>query len=309
MIRPGGSSLTDLPAWARQALGKRTMPLPLESLRAAVRITSHGDLRGTGFFVRVRSEAGHGPYSYLITAHHVIKNQSGIEVEIPNPSTNGELWPPVAVGYWRQPLTDVDLAIAPYQEGEHRNHHTVWSDLIWSGHADLGGLTYYVGIFEPLGRPIARSGTIAALEQEGIPHKDGYMFPAHLVDCRSYGGFSGSPCSMEIAFARLSGKDVPEWVPSEVRPVAGMTYYTFLCGMFTSHYDSPKPEKGAASRFGLGVILPSRLILQAVMAEDARDERKGWDKDRAATKADEQPSSQNAGRSAKNTDEFFRLRI
>jgi hypothetical protein len=260
------------------------MPLPLESLQAPVRITSFGDLLGTGFLVRVPSEAGHGSYSYLITAHHVIRNQVGIEVEVPNPSANGAPYPPVPVGDWRQPLKGVDLAIAPYVEGDHRSHHATWSEAIWPGHPDLGGRIYYIGMFEPLNRPIARSGTVAAIEQEGIPHSGGaYDFPAHLVDCRSYRGFSGSPCSMELVFARLDGKEVPYWIPPEDLPVAGMNHYTLLCGMFTSHYtdeDSPEAE-GVVSRYGVGVMLPSRFILEALMTDDARNERQQWDTERA----------------------------
>jgi hypothetical protein len=287
------------------------MPLPLESLQAAVRITSFGDLLGTGFLVRVLSDAGLGSYSYLITPHHVIRNHVGIEVEVPNPFTNGALYAPVPVGDWRQPLEGVDLAVAPYLDGEQRNHHAVCSEAIWPGHPDLGARIYYIGMFEPLNRPIARSGTTAALEQEGIRHSSGaYDFPAHLVDCRSYRGFSGSPCSMEIAFARLNGKDVPEWIPQEDRPVAGMNYYTLLCGMFTSHYtdeDSPQAE-GVISRYGVGVMLPSRFILEALMTDDACNERRQWDGERSAAKSQQQPPLQDASaRSAKTSDEFFRF--
>lgn len=283
---PAGRSLSDLPAWARRVLDKPVMPLPLEQLQSAVQISSFGDLLGTGFLVRVASEAGHGSYSYLVSAHHVIEGHTGIQVEVPNPFTNGELYPPVDISDWRQPLDGIDLVIAPYVDGEQRAHYAVWSGAIWPGHPDLGGSIYYTGMFTPLNRPTARSGTVAALEQEGIPHVGGYDYPAHLVDCRSYGGFSGSPCSMEVAFARLNGEGVPEWVPEADRPVAGMNYYTLLCGMFTAHYTDEDIADGVVSRYGVGVMLPSRFILEALMTEDARNERRQWDTERS--RADEQ---------------------
>lgn len=307
------TSLCDLPGWARRSLGKpNSMPLQLDSLYSAVRITDAGDLKGTGFLVRVRSEAGHGSYSYLVTAHHVIRSPVQIEVEVPNPFANGALYPPKIITDWRQPLGEVDLAIAPYDNGDDQSHYAVWSDAIWPGHPDLGGQIYYVGMFEPLNRPMARAGTIGALEQEGLRHSQGrYDFPAHLVDCRSYEGFSGSPCSMEVAFARLDGKDVPAWVPQADLPLAGMNYYTLLCGMFTAHYtdNDPSVVQGVVSRAGVGVMLPGRLILEALMTEDARKERRGWDKDRALAATRGQPSLEDASvrASEPDGDEFSRF--
>jgi hypothetical protein len=39
--------------------------------------------------------------------------------------------------------------------------------------------------------------------QHGIPHDGDYGYRTHLVDCRSYGGFSGSPCFVELAYPGL----------------------------------------------------------------------------------------------------------
>jgi hypothetical protein len=216
--------------------------------------------------VRVHSE-DRPPSGYLLTAQTVIKSRVGIEIEVPDSATNGELYTPVGITGWQQPLDSVDLAVAPYVEASGRDHHAVWMDAIWPGAPDLGAQIYYVGIFAPLARPMARSGTVGALDQDGIVHSGGtYDFPAHLVECRSYRGFSGSPCTMEVAFAKLSTNDAPDWVPQNDRPLGGMRYYTLLCDMFTSHFSDEanlEAEK-AVSCYGVGVMLPSRLILEAL---------------------------------------------
>jgi hypothetical protein len=70
----------------------------------------------------------------------------------------------------------------------------------------LGDRVHFVGLLAlPRARdmteknvPMVRSGTIGALYQEHVP----VQWPggsirkvqAHLIDCRSYGGFSGAPC-------------------------------------------------------------------------------------------------------------------
>ncbi|MGH2971525.1 MAG: S1 family peptidase [Gaiellaceae bacterium] len=280
------------------------MPLPLDMLESVVRITTFGDLLGTGFVVRVASETGHGSHSYLVTAHHVIRHQTGIHVELAIPDSNGALYPaaPIDSKRWRQPLKDVDLAVAYYTEGEEQFHHGTWAHAI--GVPDLGGHIYYGGIFEPLDRPMARSGTIGAIEQEGIRHSNGaYTFPAHLVDCRGYLGFSGSPCWVEAAFA-APGKDVPPWIPDEDRPLAPMHYYTLLCGLLTAHFSDEKTDdaKGVISRYGVGIMLPGRFIWEALMTDESRQERLKVDEQRASRKR--QPPLEDMGGGA---DEFSRF--
>jgi len=51
----------------------------------------------------------------VITAHHVISAQMELDVHIPDPCSGGILYPPMRVeqNCWKQPLANVDLAIAP----------------------------------------------------------------------------------------------------------------------------------------------------------------------------------------------------
>jgi hypothetical protein len=61
---------------------RRTMPLASGMMFSAARISTVGDLRGTGFLLTVKSEALEGvDWGYLVTAHHVIKSQIELRVE------------------------------------------------------------------------------------------------------------------------------------------------------------------------------------------------------------------------------------
>lgn len=288
------------------------MPLPDGILKIAVRITTLGRLEGTGFLIRVVGDAD--SYLYVATAHHVINNQLEIAVEAPEPFTNGGMYDPIPVSDWRQPLPCVDLAVAPLPVDQ--PHEATWLETVLPlpgrTQPDLGQHIFYVGIFVPLDRPMARSGTIGALFQDGIPHSHGkYTFDAHLVDCRSYRGFSGSPCVAEFAFPVLDASWGPTWIPGagtnkdEGRPMGGMQYYTVLCGMFTSHFSvEDRPDaNGAASRYGVGVMLPSSEIRRALMTEDMQAERR---QERIAVRAADQPPLQDASVQSANP-EFGRF--
>jgi hypothetical protein len=281
-------------AFGEQAVSL-TMPLKLGMIDSALRVSSFGDLLGTGFLASVPSETLPGvSWGYVITAHHVVAGQIEIDVHIPNPFTNGTLYEPVRVDSWRQPLRTVDLAIAPLpRDFPYRYQAFPVKDMIPTERVKtmtLGAHVYYLGIFEPLGRPVARSGTVAALDQTGIPHKP-YDYPAHLVDCRSYRGFSGSPCLAEFSYAHLEG--LPEMsLPSQLLDpealgranldrnalkLGRIVHYEMLCGMLTRHYSDEVSAEKVVSRYGVGLMVRSHEIREALMTEEAREERRRWD--------------------------------
>lgn len=108
------------------------MPLSLSMIDSAVRITSAGDLLGTGFLVTVPSETLPGVrWGYVVTAHHVIDEQIEIAVQVPDPFTNGGvLYDPVRVEAWRQPLRNVDLALAPFSSRPGSRHQAFELELM-----------------------------------------------------------------------------------------------------------------------------------------------------------------------------------
>ncbi len=202
-------------------------------LDGVVRISSAGDLIGSGCLIAVASETipGHH-WSYVVTAHHVVDKQVPIEVQAPdadyrdkpNPDSYWSLHPAVEVSDWRQPLDGVDLAIAPFfgRPGEadavlaFRLEDQVLEDRYGP---DLAGPIYYTGMFSPergVEVPMARTGTVGVMNVPDL--RSDYEGFTHLVDCRSYEGFSGSPCFTQRVFAEGDRVlDPPPVAPSEAR--------------------------------------------------------------------------------------------
>jgi hypothetical protein len=249
---------------------------------------------GTAFFIQVPSEAvPERVYLYLVTAHQVLEDQNKVEMEVPHPGLDGLLSSPVTVKNWTQPLKQVDLAVAPLAHSISLMGIRLDTQVLPDRPRLLfpGSTVYYVGVLVPIDRTMARSGTIGALSQTGLD-LSGYNYPAHLVDCRSYEGFSGSPCFGEVPLAGLSPVEPPYPMPDGMGPVGDMHYLGLLCGMFTAHLKRDG-DGDAVSRFGVGVMLRSEEIRKALMTDELRKERA--DQDEAAGEADDQPRFKHTG--------------
>jgi hypothetical protein len=260
-------------------------------LKSAVRIASDGSFLGSGFLVGVPSEQEpRRRWPYVVTADHVVRNQPRTEVEVPDPlSEHGELHAPEQIEGWRQPFGGVDVSVAPYR---HRPSDQVLT-LDTDGHfmppgawPHLGSEIFYVGMFAPLAIPMARGGTLGA-HYALIDKADGlqsYQYTAHLIDVRSYEGFSGSPCFSQVTFAQVDRTVDPPLYTDHMKredgtdiKLAEALYIVGLCGMFTAHYDDERGRGGPVSNLGVGVMIPHDVIREAVMTEDAVEERKQWD--------------------------------
>ena len=125
---------------------------------------------GTGFFVGVPGETNPAlRHSYLLTANHVVEDQSNVEVQVADPTT-GVLSEPLSVRDWRQPFEQVDLAIASIPRGFTRRLAIPLNQVLPDDKTlTPGSLIYYLGQFTPFDRVMARSGTIGAVDQEGLP--------------------------------------------------------------------------------------------------------------------------------------------
>jgi hypothetical protein len=215
----------ELPAWWR-AFNGREMPLGPYMIHTVVRII--GDWRnpktgrferralGTGFYVRVPSEA-HPEcwHTYIVTAHHVIDGQPKLDLVFPDPHNPGQVYPEQSTEGpdWKQPIKGVDLAVLPFARPD-----GFWVNALEIGKNILPGLppdallampVHYIGLLETHDRAMARSGTLGAIYEAGIEHTDDYEYVCHLADCRSYKGFSGSPCFLEIAMPGLEEVEPP----------------------------------------------------------------------------------------------------
>ena len=72
------------------------------------------------------------------------------------------------------------------------------------------------------------------------------------------------------------------------------TLATF-CGIFTAHYSDETLAKGIVSRYGVGVMLPCDYVRDALMTDDAVNERRLADEEWKRRKAAEGPPLENAG--------------
>lgn len=95
-------------------------------------------------------------------AQHVVARQIEVSVETQDPHRLAELHEPVEITRWRQPLPEADLAIAPFPPGEHQDIaielelHVTPNGVLQVPR--LGAHIYYLGVFQPLDRVMARSG-------------------------------------------------------------------------------------------------------------------------------------------------------
>jgi hypothetical protein len=212
----------------------------------------------------------------------------------------------------RQPLPEVDLAVAPLpSELFPRYQSASFSEFIPEASVvPLGGEIIYLGVFAPLGIPMAPAGILGTQE---VPIKQpGYEYKGDLVDCRSYGGFSGSPCFSLMNFAtddppRIGDKERPRRSDGSVIGLNPISTLSLFCGIFTAHFSDREPADGVVSRYGVGVMLPSEYVREALMTDDARNERRKWDKARQAQIRGELPPLQNAD--ASDTSEFDQFEV
>jgi len=262
-------------------------------LKNVVRITTAGDLLGSGSIVSVRSESGSAQqWPYLVTAHHVVRSQVLSEVDVPDPASD-ELQRGISVDadQWRQPIPDVDLAVAPFPHEQ----VTRWQAFSLETQfidddavVPLGGTVHYLGIFAPPDVPMARTGSLGAYDVlvEKVENGRRYRYHGDLLDCRSYIGFSGSPCLGTLGYAVLNR---PAVVPSEVPPnpdgspplLVHTANLASVCGILTSHYSDANNEDaaGIVSRYGVCVMLPAHYIRAALSDDTALAKRRRWDAD------------------------------
>jgi hypothetical protein len=275
-------------------------------LNCVVRISSHGDLLGTGSIISVPSETIPGlRWPYIVTADHVIHNEDGIELEVPNPRRNGELSQPIPSAPFVPASDAVDLAIAPFPADQvERYQETRLEHFIPEGHvAPLGGEIFYLGMFAPADVPMARAGTLGNIDipRESETKGKRYSYQGDFVDCRSYAGFSGSPCFALMYFAALN---MPGNVPDDFLPeradgsrpeLVQVAVVANFCGIFVAHFDDPPLGRDVESKYGVGVMLPCDYVRDALMTDDAIAERQKADAEWKQRKAAEGPQMQNVG--------------
>lgn len=242
---------------------------------------------GTGFIVTVPSAIPQTLHPYVVTAKHIVNNQEKVSVrmrmkagglvDVPVPDWICHQDADVAIARLALPVPAAELHLAPLKE----------SQFVDVGGGDgfephLGDNVYFIGLLALIPAmadsniPMVRSGTLGAKYQKDVPvmlpDRTRIFMKAHLIDCRAYRGFSGSPC-----FIQFFLEDDQGW--STVRR-------TLLLGLVSAHFDmsDSAPLEGdlvigrrrsvaVPIHSGVGVVVPVEYIRDLLYDEVLVTER------------------------------------
>lgn len=239
-------------------------------------------LRGTGFVVGVPSAHPEGVFLYIATAAHVVRPCSSTFVRVNRPDGSVEDLP---VDRWIfHPFEDI--AVTPVLGEDFGHSYGTAESFIGSARVDHhpapGDDVFFAGLLgqvRSMGErniPMVRSGSIGALYQEGVPMRlpDDTVLHVrgHLIDCRSFGGFSGSPCFVRF----ISGQGQTERL--------GLRYpiqSTLLLGMVGGHFDLKAsvalPDQEEKFKVpvaaGIAVVYPAESIVNTLEEDELVAER------------------------------------
>lgn len=200
---------------------------------------------GTGFVLRLESPNIRGlGHEYIVTAAHIV--ETGEPRWVRFRKRNGGVFDLPVDSWIFHPAADVALTPLRGHGGyglDLRNipvNNLIGSKTIGDWVPLLADRVYFLGLLaqhEEMAErnvPMVRSGTIGAMYEQRVPVKRGdgttAHVEAHLIDCRSYGGFSGSPCFVQREHYQLGKKD-GTWI------VFGHGHLTFLLGLVSAHFD------------------------------------------------------------------------
>lgn len=272
--------MSSLPPKGRiRSIGEAPLPLHKDHIGCVGFITTNGVPVGTCFIVTLADpdlppHLGHG---YVVTARHVLYNKR-TGSRLPNLKVrfrelDGDRVQDLDAHDWvEHPIDDIDVAVAPIDGVPDFPTGSLSMDLhpfdLTDIEAVLGQAVYYVGLFAPVdkmgaeGVPMVRSGTVGAISQLIHPEgKDG-PFEAHLIDCRSYGGFSGSPVYIQVSLPSMAGElsKKGQWEGYSIsHRIQARNYWTWLWGLLIIHYtDLAAPD--AIANMGVGIVIPVERI-------------------------------------------------
>lgn len=261
-------------------------------------------IEGTAFLVKVPS-AKHPRFAHLyaITAGHGVEDgaPSFVRVPVANSTVDIEVpeWVPHPKGH--------DVAVAPITLPS--GHRCSWTDLAsfidddhWRSADDahfgrpfdpeLGDTVYFIGLLGKIEAmaegniPMVRAGTLGRLWQDNLPVRRTPTAPvryitAHLIDCRSFAGFSGSPCYVQ-----------QEQAGTKVAPNGNLNIVTHertaLLGLIGGHFDDWEKTRDfeaekldiavpdtirAPVSTGVGYVIPAEFIRETLMHKDLVDDR------------------------------------
>lgn len=281
-----------------------------DELRKCVAFVGYKDsagklrLAGSGFWISKPGPADIANYyrpAYFVTAAHVIEKakKDGADGKVwlrLNTKTGEQLWHETLVMSWKTHPTEpsVDLAILKLGIDKALDHVTwplescvlnesIDTEATGNRKVELGDEVCFAGLFHPHSGerkniPIVRIGNISALRDEPVLNRQSVLMDVYLVECRSFGGLSGSPVFIDIITAK------------SVRPPSyGFTAQAYayespsrfkLFGIIHGHFGH-EVEAGDAVvqddkqrldvNFGIAMVVPAEKI-NGILARYAEEE-------------------------------------
>jgi hypothetical protein len=260
------------------------------------RVTRFREPVGTVFFVVDIDDPDLGPATgpvFAVTARHVIDKAAAdggddrVWLRL-NTSTGGSDWLDLPVSMWRwHPRDDAAVREAyrgdPYYDvaaclfvpdPEKFQFTSVRTDVLVDDEKIArysiapGDDVFLTGLFaNHLGRdrnlPIVRCGNLAAMPEEPVATEAGPM-EAFLIEARSVGGLSGSPCFVSLGEYRLIGRELQRQDQLAI----------FLLGMVHGHWDATRGDivpaaagEEEAINKGIAIVIPAQHILETIRQE------------------------------------------
>lgn len=230
---------------------------------------------GTCFLIHVQSqEFGDLTHGYVVTANHNLNQKKKYEIWMTN--SEGTLTKEIDVEHW---VTDDiwDVAVASWpEEGPYRWLAGRIPNILYSSlglRPTYGEVVLYTGLLGPIesmsqgGHPMVRAANIGFLGAEDVQYGGGKdslttrIAPlAHIIDCRSWVGFSGSPCWL-VSPAPIDPREPDPGIERLRRDprwkwVGDTVYVHGLWGMLVG-YTVQEPHS-------VGVVIPIESIINII---------------------------------------------
>jgi hypothetical protein len=260
-------------------------------------------LRGTGFLIGFRSKVNPDQgWVYIVTAAHVVRPLVAALVRMNKP--DGSVADHAIDEWFFHPTEDIAVARLRPPYSDYEFYAVEAKDLMGTAEPqrppEAGADVYIAGLLRvvpAMGEqniPMVRTGSIGALYQDNIPMRlpDGTLIKVngHLIDCQSFGGFSGSPCF--VRYLSGSGKTEGLELPYPIES-------TLLLGMVGGHFDlqaSVGLPEGAGNlkvpvAAGVAVVYPAEAIREVLDTEELVENRTELDAQLESEKVETEPDA------------------
>jgi len=235
------------------------------------------------------------PTTFMLTARHVAQQLEGKKFYVRANKLNGETenvefgpgtkwwyhphdekYVDSAATFWPH-VPELDVKVIPV--GMFTNE-----EIIKNHRIEVGDEVFITGLFTKTAEttrniPIVRIGTVAMIPGEKLPFKDG-LIEAHLIECRSIGGLSGSPVfvreTLEIQsgirlkagkFLNTTNDSYPEQsFDKEVFYGVGRFYFF---GSTVGHWDLQNftAIQSEAVNMGISPVVPASKIRELILQD------------------------------------------